>query len=389
MSTNSEISKAIGVSLACYMEQFDKPRYLYLILLICLLVSIAALPFLLVDVSVNCAGVIRPATESTTIKAIASGMIVNVHVVENMPVKKGQIIFEVQSKEILEHQRYLEGRQRDLQTLTDDVQGLLEHARDKRQSSWTPLSSFYLQAYADYGQKLKASRLKLNKSKKDFARNRKLYESGVISTVDIENIHFEMNKSEDELKNIIESQLMVWQQDLISYNKERSQLQSELNKLYSEKQSMNIVAPIDGSIQRLAGVYPGSYIFANQDLGYISPDTSLIAEIYVLPEDIGFLYNDMNVTVQVMAFNYNQWGMLKGKVVRISEDVSMLERQPCFEVVCRLQRNYLALENGRKGMLKRGMTIQARFVVARRSLWNLLYDQIDDWMNPNLNQFDS
>jgi HlyD family secretion protein len=30
------------------------------------------------------------------------------------------------------------------------------------------------------------------------------------------------------------------------------------------------------------------------------------------------------------------------------------------------------------------MTLQARFMVAERTLWQLLYDKVDDWMNPNL-----
>jgi HlyD family secretion protein len=28
------------------------------------------------------------------------------------------------------------------------------------------------------------------------------------------------------------------------------------------------------------------------------------------------------------------------------------------------------------------MTLRARFIVAERSLWQLLYDKVDDWMNP-------
>jgi HlyD family secretion protein len=29
------------------------------------------------------------------------------------------------------------------------------------------------------------------------------------------------------------------------------------------------------------------------------------------------------------------------------------------------------------------MTLQARFSIAERSLWQLLYDKADDWLNPN------
>jgi len=35
-------------------------------------------------------------------------------------------------------------------------------------------------------------------------------------------------------------------------------------------------------------------------------------------------------------------------------------------------------------MFKKGMTLQARFIVTKRSLWQLLYDKVDDWANPNI-----
>ena len=34
--------------------------------------------------------------------------------------------------------------------------------------------------------------------------------------------------------------------------------------------------------------------------------------------------------------------------------------------------------------IKKGMTLQARFYVTRRTLFQLLYDKADDWLNPNV-----
>jgi HlyD family secretion protein len=47
-----------------------------------------------------------------------------------------------------------------------------------------------------------------------------------------------------------------------------------------------------------------------------------------------------------------------------------------------LDNKQLHLKNGFAGELKKGMTVQARFVVIKRSLWQLLFDKIDDWVNP-------
>ncbi len=90
----------------------------------------------------------------------------------------------------------------------------------------------------------------------------------------------------------------------------------------------------------------------------------------------------MPVNFQVDAFNYNEWGMIQGSVVEISNDFVMIQNQPLFRVRCKLNSTELKLKSGFTGKLKKGMTVRAVFVVARRSLMQLLYDNVDDWLNP-------
>jgi len=39
-------------------------------------------------------------------------------------------------------------------------------------------------------------------------------------------------------------------------------------------------------------------------------------------------------------------------------------------------------KNGVKGLLKKGMSVSAHFIITRRSLFDLLYQKMDDWVNP-------
>ena len=151
----------------------------------------------------------------------------------------------------------------------------------------------------------------------------------------------------------------------------------------NEKESLDIVAPVTGSIQQLAGIYGGGFVAANQDLGIISPDTLLVAEVFVDPKDIGLLRPAMNARIQITAFNHNQWGLLDGTVLQISDDVQIVDGHPFFEVQCQLSRDFMKLKDGQVGSLKKGMTVQVRFDVTRRSIGQLLFDQVDDWINPN------
>ncbi|RZL28184.1 MAG: HlyD family efflux transporter periplasmic adaptor subunit, partial [Pedobacter sp.] len=143
--------------------------------------------------------------------------------------------------------------------------------------------------------------------------------------------------------------------------------------------------PLTGTVQELKGIQPGSSISANEILGEISPDSGLIAETYVQPKDIGLLNIGTKARFQIDAYNYNQWGMATGKIISISSDVFMQNGgQPFFKVRCLLDKNSLNLKNGYVGKIKKGMTLQARFFVTRRTLFQLLYDKADDWLNPNV-----
>lgn len=222
------------------------------------------------------------------------------------------------------------------------------------------------------------------KAKVDYDRNKKLYEQKVIAAVDFENFQFELDKSRSEIELLKQGQLSQWQQELRKFEEELAYLDTQLAQTQKEIESLYIKASVGGTIQNLTGVYPGSAVFAGQELAVISPDTELLAEVYVSPNDIGLLRPGMDVRMQVGAFNYNQWGLLNGKVKEISNDIQIMDNRPMFEVRCSLEKEYLTLKNGYKGNLKKGMTLQARFVVTKRSLWQLLYDKADDWLNPNI-----
>jgi HlyD family secretion protein len=152
-----------------------------------------------------------------------------------------------------------------------------------------------------------------------------------------------------------------------------------------EKENYTLKAPVSGTIQQLSGKYVGSSVQIGEVLGLISPDSTLLVECYVNPADIGYLKKRMKVNFQIDAFNYNEWGMLSGEIMDIANDFVLLDKTPVFKVKCQIKQNYLKLKNGYRGYLKKGMTIRARFVVARRSLWQIIWDKADKWLNPTQN----
>ncbi|MFN7234690.1 MAG: HlyD family secretion protein, partial [Cyclobacteriaceae bacterium] len=310
----------------------------------------------------------------------STGYIQEVRVKENEAVEKGQLLFTVHAPVLEEKEKYLMAKLQESADFIEDLNKLVAGKTTPDQL----ITNLYRQSHFDYRQKLIDRQTKFLKVKQDYERNKKLYDQKVIAAADFENFQFELDKSKNEIELLKQSQLSQWQQELRNYERELTDLQNQLAQTQKEKENLNIKAPVSGTVQNLTGVYPGSTVFAGQELAQISPDTDLLAEVYVSPNDIGLLRPGMDVRMQIGAFNYNQWGLLNGKVKEISNDIQIMDNRPMFEVKCSLEKEYLTLKNGYKGNLKKGMTLQARFVVTKRSLWQLLYDKADDWLNPNI-----
>ena len=68
--------------------------------------------------------------------------------------------------------------------------------------------------------------------------------------------------------------------------------------------------------------------------------------------------------------------------IEIGKDIEFIEDQSVFKVRCSLDQKYLLLKNGFRGNLKKGMTLNANFKLSRRTLFELLYDKMNDWLNP-------
>jgi HlyD family secretion protein len=109
-----------------------------------------------------------------------------------------------------------------------------------------------------------------------------------------------------------------------------------------------------------------------------------LADCFIDPIEVGLLRKHHEVSFMIDTYNYNQWGTVKGQIIEIAEDIEYRDGSPVFKVRCRLNKEHLQLKNGIRGRIKKGMTFTARFPIAKRSLWQLLYDKVDDWINPGV-----
>ena len=73
---------------------------------------------------------------------------------------------------------------------------------------------------------------------------------------------------------------------------------------------------------------------------------------------------------------------VKGKVIDIDRNITIQGEQAFFKVRCALNSIEMKLQSGYKTKVSKGMTLTSRYIITRRSLFDLLFDKMDDWLNP-------
>jgi membrane fusion protein, peptide pheromone/bacteriocin exporter len=359
-----------------------RSQLIYSILLLAVIACFVALPFVFVDVSVKSGGLIRTQAEKTEIKSLVSGRITEVNVAENQQVTNGQHLFTVTTEDIETQLSLSQFQQQEKRNLIDDLDKLTSIELSNLFAKRTTKTLIYTQQLNTFRSQLQENIFHQKTIKRELDADTYLFKEKVIARRELDARKYEMTKLIAEYETAFNRQISQWQAERNQLKIELKQLESNAQQLQQQKALYVIKSPIMGNIQQIAGKYEGSYVQIGEVLCIISPDSSLLVECYVSPYDIGLLKPNMKTNFQIDAFNYNEWGLVSGNIVDIAKDFVLVQEKPVFKVKCRLDKTTLKLKNGYTAQLKKGMTLRARFVVTKRSLYQLLYDKVDDWLNP-------
>jgi HlyD family secretion protein len=358
-------------------KRASKTQVIYITVVIAVIAFLCSMPWIKITLSVQGSGIIRPISEKAEVKSLVSEIIEQTYVLEGQYVKKGSPILKLRTDPIDNRLRDLQLRQNQYMGLLDDLEQLTRNSKHPVVHSLEyqlELNSFQIQRKELQG--------KLEKSALDYEKHKKLFETGVIALDDLENYTHQLASVQSELQMHKEAQLSRWYLDRMKHQAALQEINIALGQAQKERDLYTISAPVSGTVEQFSGIYMGSAVQKGETVAIISPDSTLIAEFFISPKDIGYLNKDSKVVIQIDAFHYNEWGVLHGKILNVSSDFMIIQNTPMFRVRCALDRNYLALQNGYKGYLKKGMTVRGRFQIARRSLFQLLYQRADDWLNP-------
>ena len=351
-------------------------RIIYHLCLLLIAGVLISLPLVRVQVSVSGKGIIRPRQEKANIIPFISGMVEEVYVSEGDYIKISDPILKVRSFDASRNLQLLKMELTDADQYLTDLRGLLSDPLK------VPSGQKFRTAYKEYCHHLDYLILMFDKAHKEWIRQTGLYKAGLISEKEYDDLTFSRNKANQEKVRFISESKRAWQEDYTAYLDRKRILTTQIQQTEEQIRRSMITAPVSGSLEEFSGIFPGSVLQAGETIGIISPDSKLIAEMYMQSRNIAYLSTGQEVIMQVDAFPSREWGMVKAEIYEISNDYIWLNQQAVFRVKCRFKEKRLVLKNGYERELIKGMTFQARCLIAPRSLFQLLTDKADDWLDP-------
>lgn len=174
--------------------------------------------------------------------------------------------------------------------------------------------------------------------------------------------------------------------DLAKAEQRRSELSQESVKAETRSSRTQLRAPVDGTVEQLAVSTVGGVVTPAQRLLTIVPDgQQLVIDAELANRDVGFVRPGQVVDIKVETFTFTRYGLLKGRVVRVSRDVVGADRSPEAVdtpaeramrppgYIARIALNSTSMViNGERESLQPGMAVTAEIKTGRRTIIDYL-----------------
>lgn len=156
-----------------------------------------------------------------------------------------------------------------------------------------------------------------------------------------------------------------------------AEAEEALGKYRDRVVRLNVTAPTDGIVQKLAYSSRGSVIKPGDLVAQIIPEGSIMAEVRLLPQDIGHVSVGNTAEIQLSNFDVNAIGKIGGTVDLISATTfETKDGIPYYKARIRFDRDRL-LVSGQEIAITPGTTLQAHILTDSRSLMRYMLKPVN------------
>lgn len=350
---------------------------IYIVLVLSIIFFLIALPIIKVDISSQSRGIIRSKTDNVPITTIVSGKVTWLALKNNAFVSKGDTLIKISKQNLDTEKKTQDTLSNSISILHNDVSNLLFGKANILKTAFAREDHF---KFLSRKNELES---KVLQAQTNYDRNKRLFNKDIIARAEYEKHLYDLRFANQALESYISQQKATWQNQKRDLEERLKNIDGAIAKINVEADNYVVLAPISGTIENFSGLQIGSFTSASHPVATISATDQLIVESTVLPSDIGLIHKNQKVKFQLDAFYYNQWGLLEGKVIDIDHNITTQGEHAFFKVRCALNTTTLQLQSGYKTQVSKGMTLTTRYIITKRSLFDLLFDKVDDWLNPN------
>jgi multidrug resistance efflux pump len=356
-------------------------RALYLTTLALTIAAAAALPIVQVPITVQADGILRPTIERQEARAAESGIVRSIYARDGERLRAGDTLLVLDggsvAMRLATSDSIAHARARELVDLTT-----LLDAGDSRVALRDLRTAYRRQQLREHAAILTELIAREAAAHRETERLRALLTRGFVAPEQLERQDATQRTARAAVREHRERMRSQWSEAHARMTDELRRLAAERVELADALARHVVIAPVDGTIEMAASLSAGSVLQRGERVATISPNTELIGEALLTARDIALVRRGTRARLMIDALNYREWGAMDAMVIDVADDASLTGDQAVFRVRCHLRRNELRLRGGQRAPLGKGMTFRARFVVAERSLLQLLFDGVDDWLNP-------
>jgi len=167
--------------------------------------------------------------------------------------------------------------------------------------------------------------------------------------------------------------------DLAKAEAEASVRSEELVKSRQKSSLQRLIAPVDGTVAQLAIHTIGGVVERAKPIMIIVPwGGTLVADVKILNQDIGFVREGQPVAIKLEAFPFTRYGTLPGKVQSISSD-SLEDEKLGLVYNARIKLESLPIKTEKSVIVvSPGMALTSNIKTGRRSILTYLISPIEE-----------
>jgi hemolysin D len=327
-----------------------------------------------IDITVTAVGVVRPDGEVVRVAAEAGGTIRHLHLKEGAHVRQGDVLIQLDTREVELRKRSIETRIHSTELRLADL--------DRRIADTRAIEEYAAAAEAiDTDADDRAAHAGMHQAKSRFDRAAQLHAAGLISRQSLEESRTAMAQAETEilrlgsrsitLKNAQrEARLRDLASDAVPLRADLDSLYSQLAQVQLEQDQLTIVSPADGQITSASNLHVAEILSVGTTIAAIAPKQhSVVVEAWLPTADRRFVATGQAVRLRTDSFPPDEYDLIDGAVRSISPDAVFNEsRLGAYRILITPAPDAVPL--------RLGMTFQVRFISRQEPLLWLLFQRI-------------